>query len=175
MLMSKKRCARNPKKAAGNGRYSSLSRPNQEIRPNRSTCYVVSAGSRPSVELPGQSAGHVSRARSPRTVIAFSRSEGYVTGDHLENFSFPSYKEFRDDSIVVLEGAPSVLTSVVTGREVRGDPAFVMLPAYSPESIPVGACYRRLQTSPAIGSSTPSASYQQRLISLLLNPQFRIE
>ena len=56
-------------------------------------------------------------------------------------------KEFEDDLIVVLNGAPYFQASAVTGRQVRDDLAFVTLPAHSPELNPVKECWRQLQST----------------------------
>jgi len=45
----------------------------------------------------------------------------------------------------VLDGAPYFQASVVTGRQVRDDLAFVTFPSYSPEFNPVEECWRQLQ------------------------------
>jgi len=47
----------------------------------------------------------------------------------------------------VLDGAPYFQASVVTGRQVRDDLAFVTLPSYSPELNPVEECWRQLQNA----------------------------
>jgi len=55
--------------------------------------------------------------------------------------------EFKYNLIVMLDGAPSFQTPVVTDRQGRDDLAFVMLPSYSPESNPVEECWRQLQNA----------------------------
>lgn len=91
-----------------------------------------------------------------------------------KTFYFISYNEFEDDPIVVPQGAPYFLASIVTGREVRDDPAFVTVSAYSPESSPLGRVDDGCTSSqqPVL---IPSASYQHRLTLLLLESLFRSE
>jgi len=81
-----------------------------------------------------------------------------VTEHYSKNVSFRIIQWYKDNPIVVPEGAPSFLASVVTVLEDRDDPAFATFPAYSPEPNPVGrgddGC-----TLSGIGSDIPAASY----------------
>ncbi len=77
----------------------------------------------------------------------FARFEEYVTADHAKYFIFELCNEFKNDLIVVLDGAPYFQASAVTDLAARDDLAFVTLPAYSPELNPVEACWRQLQTA----------------------------
>ncbi len=103
-------------------------------------------GTRPSVELSGQRdwtclLGAIT-ALGDRF---FTRFEEYVTAEHAKHFILALCKEFEDDLIIVLDGAPYFQASAVTDLAVRDDLAFVTLPAYSPELNPVEECWRQLQ------------------------------
>ena len=75
----------------------------------------------------------------------FSRFKEYVTAEHAKHFILALCKEFEDDLIVVLDGAPYFQASAVTDLAARDDLAFVTLPSYSPELNPVEECWRQLQ------------------------------
>jgi transposase len=74
-----------------------------------------------------------------------SRFTEYVTADHAKYFTLTLCKEFEEDLIVVLDGAPSFQASAVTDLAARDDLALVTLPVYSPELNPVEECWRQLQ------------------------------
>ena len=103
-------------------------------------------GTRPSVKLSGQHDWTcLLGAITEDSERFFSRFTEYVTADHAKHFILALCKEFEDDLIVVLDGAPYFQASAVTGRQVRDGLAFVTLPAYSPELNPVEECWRQLQ------------------------------
>jgi transposase len=107
-----------------------------------------SLGMKSSVELSGQRdwtclLGAITEAGDR----VFSRFEEYVTADHAKHFILALCKEFEDDLIVVLDGAPYFQASAVTDLAAGDDLAFVTLPAYSPELNPVEECWRQLQAS----------------------------
>jgi transposase len=94
-------------------------------------------GTRPAVELSGQ---------RDWTCLLGAITE-YVTAEHAKHFILALCKEFEDDLIVVLDGAPYFQASAVTDLAARDDLAFVTLPAYSPELNPVEECWRQLQSA----------------------------
>nr|WP_191452955.1 IS630 family transposase [Halogeometricum sp. CBA1124] len=103
-------------------------------------------GTRPSVELSGQRDWTcLLGAITENGDRFFSRFIEYVTAEHAKHFILALCKEYEDDLIVVLDGAPYFQASVVTGRQVRDDLVFVTLPSYSPELNPVERCWRQLQ------------------------------
>lgn len=77
----------------------------------------------------------------------FSRFEEHVTAAHAKHFILALCQEFKDDLIIVLEGAPYFQALAVTDLASRDDLAFVRLPAYSPELNPVEECWRQLQSA----------------------------
>jgi len=77
----------------------------------------------------------------------FSRFTEYVTAEHAEHFILALCKEFEDDLIIVLDGAPYFQVSAVTDLAARDDLAFVTLPSYSPELNPVKECWKQLQAA----------------------------
>ncbi len=144
---STKSSTRSSKNGAGDGRHSSLHRSNKEIRAGRTACRVVS---------PRHAAGRrtlwparldVLARRDHRKRRFFSRFEEYVTAEHAKQFILSLCKEFEDDLIVVLDGAPYFQVSTVTNLAARVDLASVTLPTYSPELNPVEKCWRPLQAS----------------------------
>lgn len=115
MLTSEKRSVRNPKKAAGNGRHSSLSRSNHGIRSSRTACRVVSprlAAVYRIIQATGWTCLSVAIIEDGDRF--FSRSEEYVTADYAEYIILRLYKLFEDVSTVALDGVPYFLASVVT-------------------------------------------------------------
>ncbi|QLH82053.1 IS630 family transposase [Halosimplex pelagicum] len=103
-------------------------------------------GTRPSVELSGQRDWTcLLGAITEDGDCFFSRFTEYVTADHAKHFILALCKEFEEDLIVVLDGAPYFQASAVTDLAARDDLAFVTLPAYSPELNPVEECWRQLQ------------------------------
>jgi transposase len=105
MLRSKKRSARSSKKAAGDGHHSSLYRSNQEIRPSRAAWFP--RGTRPSVELSGQRDWTcLLGAITEDGDRFFARFEEYVTAEHAKCFILALCKEFKNDLLIVLDGAP---------------------------------------------------------------------
>ncbi len=62
------------------------------------------------------------------------------------------WKEFEDNLIVVLNGAPYFQASAVTDLAARDDLTFVTLPAYSLGLNPVEECWRQFQSDFGIGS-----------------------
>ncbi|WP_144906696.1 IS630 family transposase [Halobellus captivus] len=105
-------------------------------------------GTRPSVELSGQRDWTcLLGAITENGDRFFSRFEEYVTADHAKHFILALCKEFEDNLIVVLDGAPYFQASAVTDLAARDDLAFVTLPSYSPELNPVEECWRQLQAS----------------------------
>ncbi|TMT81676.1 IS630 family transposase [Haloterrigena sp. H1] len=105
-------------------------------------------GTRPSVELSGQRDWTcLLGAITEDGDRFFSRFEEYVTADHVKHFILALCKEFEDDLIIVLDGAPYFRASAVTDLAARDDLAFVTLPAYSPELNPVEECWRQLQAA----------------------------
>jgi len=105
-------------------------------------------GTRPSVELSGQRDWTcLLGAITEDGDRFFSRFEEYVTADHAKHFILALCKEFEDDLIIVLDGAPYFRASAVTDLAARDDLAFVTLPAYSPELNPVEECWRQLQAA----------------------------
>ncbi len=77
----------------------------------------------------------------------FSRFERYVTGEHAKHFILTLCEEFREDLIIVLDGAPYFRASAVTDLAARDDLTLVRLPAYSPKLNPVEECWRQLQNA----------------------------
>ncbi|PGF13830.1 IS630 family transposase [Natrinema sp. CBA1119] len=105
-------------------------------------------GTRPSVELSGQRDWTcLLGAITEDGECFFSRFTEYVTADHAKHFILALCKEFEEDLIVVLDGAPYFQASAVTDLAARDDLAFVTLPAYSPELNPVEECWRQLQSA----------------------------
>ncbi|PGF17155.1 IS630 family transposase [Natrinema sp. CBA1119] len=105
-------------------------------------------GTRPAVELSGQRDWTcLLGAITEDGDRFFSRFEEYVTAEHAKHFILALCKEFEDDLIIVLDGAPYFQASAVTDLAARDDLAFVTLPAYSPEFNPVEECWRQLQTA----------------------------
>jgi len=105
-------------------------------------------GTRPSVELSGQRDWTcLLGAITEDGDRFFSRFEEYVTAAHAKHFILALCKEFEDDLIIVLDGAPYFRASAVTDLAARDDLAFVTLPAYSPELNPVEECWRQLQAA----------------------------
>ncbi|MFB6199013.1 MAG: IS630 family transposase [Halobacteriaceae archaeon] len=105
-------------------------------------------GSRPSVELSGQRdwtclLGAVTEDGRQ----FFSRFTEYVTAEHAKHFILALCDEFRDDLIVVLDGAPYFQAATVQDLADRDDLYFVTLPSYSPELNPVEECWRQLQAA----------------------------
>ncbi|ELY75458.1 transposase [Natrinema gari JCM 14663] len=136
------------KKAIGDGRQNSLHRPNQEIRPARSRAARKPRGTRSSVELSGQRDWTcLLGAITEDGGCFFSRFTEYVTADHTKHFILALCNEFREDLIVVLDGAPYFQASAVTDLAARDDLAFVTLPSYSPQLNPVEECWRQLQNA----------------------------
>ncbi len=86
-------------------------------------------------------------ARSPRTVIAFFRFTEYITAEHAKHFILALCKEFEDNLIVVLDGAPYFQALAVTDLAARDYLDFVTLLSYSPELNPVEECWRQLQAA----------------------------
>nr|WP_246391899.1 transposase [Halosimplex pelagicum] len=125
------------KKAAGNGRYSSLYRPNQKSVQVEPRAAWFPRGTRPTVELSGQRDWTcLLGAITEDGDCFFSRFTEYVTADHAKHFILTLCEEFEEDLIVVLDGAPYFQASAVTDPAARGDLVFVMLPAYSAEFNP---------------------------------------
>ncbi|WP_139043036.1 IS630 family transposase [Halorubrum tropicale] len=105
-------------------------------------------GTRPSVELSGQRDWTcLLGAITEDGDRFFSRFTEYITADHAKHFILALCKEFEDDLIVVLDGAPYFQASAVTDLASRDDLAFVTLPSYSPELNPVEECWRQLQAA----------------------------
>lgn len=105
-------------------------------------------GTRPSVELSGQRDWTcLLGAITEDGDRFFSRFTEYVTAEHAKHFILALCKEFEEDLIIVLDGAPYFQASAVTDLADRDDLAFVTLPSYSPELNPVEECWRQLQAS----------------------------
>ncbi|MWV39786.1 IS630 family transposase [Natrialba sp. INN-245] len=105
-------------------------------------------GTRPSVELSGQRDWTcLLGAITEDGERFFSLFTEYVTADHAKHSILALCKEFEDDLIVVLDGAPYFQALAVTDLAARDDLAFVTLPAYSPELNPVEKCWRQLQSA----------------------------
>ncbi len=105
-------------------------------------------GTRPSIEFSGQRDWTcLLGAITEDSERFFSRFEEYVTAEHAKHFILALCKEFKDDLIVVLDGAPYFQASAVTDLAARDDLAFVTLSVYSPELNPVEECWRQLQTA----------------------------
>lgn len=72
----------------------------------------------------------------------------YITADHAKHFILTLCEEFRDDLLVVLDGASYFTASAVTDlAEMRDDLDFLRLPAYSPDLNPVEECWRQLDAA----------------------------
>jgi transposase len=98
----------------------------------------VPRGTRPSVELSGQHDWTcLLGAITEDGDRFFSRFTEYVTAEHAKHFILSLCEEFKDDLIIVLDGAPYFQASTVTDLAARDDLAFVTLPSYSPELNPV--------------------------------------
>ncbi|WP_254525940.1 IS630 family transposase [Natrinema caseinilyticum] len=105
-------------------------------------------GARPAVELSGQRDWTcLLGAITEDGDRFFSRFEEYVTAEHAKHFILALCKEFEENLVVVLDGAPYFQASAVTDLAARDDLAFVTLPAYSPELNPVEECWRQLQSA----------------------------
>nr|WP_245242776.1 IS630 family transposase [Natronococcus sp. JC468] len=105
-------------------------------------------GTRPSVEFSGQRDWTcLLGAITEDGDRFFSRFTEYVTAEHAKHFILASCKEFEEDLIIVLDGAPYFQASAVTDLADHDDLAFVTLPSYSPELNPVEECWRQLQAS----------------------------
>ena len=103
-------------------------------------------GTRPSVALSGQRDWTcLLGAITEDGDRFFSRFEEYVTAEHAKHFILALCKEFQENLIVVLDGAPYFRASAVTDLAARDDLEFVRLPAYSPELNPVEECWRQLK------------------------------
>ncbi|ELY96127.1 transposase [Natrialba chahannaoensis JCM 10990] len=72
----------------------------------------------------------------------FSRFEEYVTTEHAKQIMLALCKEFEDELIIVLDGAPYFQASAVTDLAARDDLALVRFPAYSPDLNPAEECWR---------------------------------
>ncbi len=106
----------------------------------------------------------------------FSRLKEHVTAEHVKHFSLALCKEFKDNLIVVLDGAPYFQASAVTDLAARDDLAFVTLPAYSPELNPIEECWRKLQTAlsnRSFGSLTELTTAIDTALDQLLVPNMR--
>lgn len=75
----------------------------------------------------------------------FSRFQEYVTAEHAKHFILALCEEFRDELVVVLDGASYFRASAVTELADRDDLHFLRLPSYSPELNPVEECWRQLE------------------------------
>ncbi len=75
------------------------------------------------------------------------RFEEYVTSEHAKHFILALSKEFEDDLLIVLDGAPYFQASAVTELAPREALVFITLPACSPELNPVEECWRQLQAA----------------------------
>jgi hypothetical protein len=74
-------------------------------------------GTQPSVELSGQRDWTcLLGAITENGDRCFSRFTEYVTAEHAKHFSLALCKEFEDNLIVVIDGAPYFQASAVTGR-----------------------------------------------------------
>jgi len=60
----------------------------------------------PRSNYPDSAIGRVCWARSPMTVIDFFRFEEYLTAEHAKHFILPLCEEFKNNLLVVLDGAP---------------------------------------------------------------------
>jgi hypothetical protein len=90
-------------------------------------------GTRPRVELSGQFDWTcLLGAITEDGEWFFSQFTEYVTADHVTHVTLTLYKEFKEDLLVMLDGAPYFQALAVTGCQARDDLAFVTLPAYSP-------------------------------------------
>ena len=78
-------------------------------------------------------------------IAFFSQFEEYVTAEHAKHFILALCKEFEDNLIGVIDGAPYFQASAVTDLAALGDLAFMT--SYSPELNPVEECWRQLQAS----------------------------
>ena len=104
--------------------------------------------SRPSVELSGVRdwtclLGAVTE--DGRTF--FSRFTEYVTAEHAKHFILALCYEFKDDLIVVLDGASYFRASEVQKLTEREGLEIVQLPAYRPDLNPVEECWRQLDAA----------------------------
>ena len=104
--------------------------------------------SRPSVELSGLRdwtclLGAVTE--DGRTF--FSRFSEYVTAEHAKHFILALCNEFKDDLIVVLDGASYFRAAEVRALAERDDLELVRLPAYRPDLNPVEECWRQLESA----------------------------
>ena len=59
-----------------------------------------------------------------------ARFEEYLTAEHAKHIILTLWKEFEDDLLIVLDGAPYFQASAVTDLAVGDDVAFVTLLAY---------------------------------------------
>jgi hypothetical protein len=134
MLTSKKRSARSSKKRRElDATVVCLDQTKRFVQVEPRAAWFP-CGTRPSVELSGQ--------RDWTCLLGvitedgdrfFARFEEYVTAEHAKHFLLALCKEFKNDLLIVLDGAPYFQASVVT------------LPAYSPELNPGEECWRQLQ------------------------------
>ena len=105
-------------------------------------------GSKPSVELSGQRDWTgVLGAVSEDGEEFYCQSDEYITSEHARQFILALSKEFDEDLIVVLDGAPYFRASKVTELENREGLDLVQLPPYSPDMNPVEECWRQLKAS----------------------------
>lgn len=77
----------------------------------------------------------------------FSRFTEYVTAQHAKHFILALYSEFKDDFIIVLDGASYFRASAVMDLAARDGLAFVRLPVYHPDLNPVGECWKQLKSA----------------------------
>lgn len=106
-------------------------------------------GSRPDVTLSGQ--------RDWTCVLGAVTEDGesffvhvpeYITAAHAKHFILALCKEFRDDLLVVLDGASYFTAAAVTDlADKRDDLEFLRFPAYSPDLNPVEECWRQLDAA----------------------------
>jgi len=102
-------------------------------------------GAAPSVELSGQRDWTcLLGAVTADGETFFSRFQEYVTTDHARHFILALCKEFEDDLVVVLDGAPYFRASAVADLAARDGLDLVYLPPYSPDLNPVEECWRQL-------------------------------
>ncbi|ELY56015.1 transposase [Natronococcus amylolyticus DSM 10524] len=87
-------------------------------------------GTRPFVELSGQCDWtYLLGAITEDGDRFFAQFEEYVIAEHARHFIFALCKEFEDDLLIVLDGAPYFQAPAVTDLAARDDLAFVTLPA----------------------------------------------
>lgn len=102
--------------------------------------------SKPAVELSGQRdlTGILGAVTEDREEF-FCQSDEYITGEHARQFILALSKEFDEDFLIVLDGAPYFQSSKVTDLADREGIDFVRLPPYSPDLNPVEECWRQLK------------------------------